>query len=161
MLWTEKGFGMNDYFVIGEIIVTWSIYFLLPKIFTKQFTILLFLYTLTLASILDNSFGLIPFDYYDIMDGPKYTGMDVIVYILYPPYGYFFLFFYKRLRISDQKIILYIVIATILSVCFEWINLKMGVYHYKNGYQIAYSFCLYLLIQSILIVYYRRIEIKR
>lgn len=160
MSWTESGFNLNDYWLLGVVVITWGFYFYLPKIFSKQFTVLVFLFGLTFPSIVDNSFGVTPFDYYDIMDGPKYTGMDLLVYLLYPPYGYFFLFYYKKLCIRDKYIVLYISIATLFSFCFEWINHKMGIFHYKHGYQIIYSICFYLLTQTILIVYYRMVELK-
>jgi hypothetical protein len=160
MSWTESGFGFNDYCLLGIIIITWGIFFFLPKIFSKQFTVLIFLYSLTVPSIIDNSFGIAPFDYYDIMDSPQYTGMDLVLYLLYPPYGYIFLYFYKKLCKSDKYIVLFISVATLVSFCFEWLNHKIGIFHYKHGYQIIYSICFYLITQTILIVYYRIVELK-
>lgn len=49
-----------------------------------------------MASVLDNSLGGNVIDLYDIMDGPKYTIMDFILYAFYPPFGYFFVYYYKR-----------------------------------------------------------------
>ncbi|MFP7296433.1 hypothetical protein [Neobacillus niacini] len=160
MLLTEKGFGMDDYFVIAAVIISWGSFIILPKIFSKQLIILIILFSLTVPSIMDNSFAVFPFDYYDILDGPEYTIMDLVVYLLYPPFGYFFLYFYKRLQIRIQNIFLYISAGAFLSVCFEWINHKLGVFHYKNGYQIIYSFCFYLVCQTILILYYQWIKTK-
>jgi hypothetical protein len=160
MSWTETGFDINDYCVLSGVIITWGIYFFIPKLFSKQFRVLIFLFSLTVASIMDNSFGVTPFDYYDIMDGPKYTGMDLVVYLLYPPYGYFFLYFYKKFCLSDTYIVFYISSATFISICYEWFLHNVGVFHYKNGYQIVYSICFYLFFQSILIIYYRLVELK-
>jgi hypothetical protein len=160
MSWTETGFDLNDYCVLGGVIITWGIYFFIPKLFSKQFRVLIFLFSLTVASIMDNSFGVTTFDNYDIMDGPKYTGMDLVVYLLYPPCGYFFLYFYKKFSLSDIYIVFYISIVTIISICYEWFLHNVGVFHYKNGYQIVYSICFYLCFQSILIIYYRLVEFK-
>ena len=160
MSWTESGFGSNDYWLLALIIITWGVFFCLPKIFSSQFTIFIFVYSLTIPSIMDNSFGVVPFNYYDIMDGPKYTGMDLVVYLLYPPYGYLFLFFYKKFCIDDKHFVFFISIAAIASFCFEWVNHKMGVFHYKNGYQIIYSPSFYLISQTLLILYYRLVELK-
>ncbi|MBT2696723.1 hypothetical protein J7E79_04735 [Bacillus sp. ISL-40] len=66
----ENKFDMNDYFVIFAVILSWGILFFLPKVFSKQLTILIFLYSLTAAGLFYNSMGAAPFDYYDIMDGP-------------------------------------------------------------------------------------------
>ncbi|WP_223587879.1 hypothetical protein [Neobacillus bataviensis] len=155
MMLTEKGFGLNDYFVIAAVFFSWIIYYFLPKIFSKQFTVLIFLYSLTISGIFDNSFGATPFDLYDIMDGPAYTVMDILVYFLYPPAGYIFLFLYKKLRIRDQHLVLFIPIFTAFSLGIEWIYHKMGVFKYKDGYNIIYSICIYLFVQSILVLLYR------
>lgn len=161
MTWTEKGFGLNDYIVIGVLIISWSLYFILPKIFSKQVTVLIFLYSMETASIMDNSFGAAPFDFYDIMDGAGYTGMDLMVYLLYPPFGYFFLYFYQKLKVRGRFSILFISIASLLSLCVEWFFYKMNMFQYKNGYQIIYSICVYLVIQSLQILFYRVIQAKR
>ncbi|MEH7332960.1 hypothetical protein V7161_10005 [Neobacillus drentensis] len=155
MLFTEKGFGLNDYIVITAVFSSWTIYYFLPKIFSKQFTVLIFLYSLTISGIFDNSFGATPFDLYDIMDGPAYTVMDILVYFLYPPAGYIFLFLYKKLRIRDQHLVLFILISTAFSIGIEWIYHKMGVFKYKDGYNITYSICIYLFVQSIFVIFYR------
>lgn len=155
MMWTEKGFGLNDYFVLAVVIVSWAIFFFLPKIFSKQMIVLIFLYTLMTSSIFDNSFGATPIDLYDIMDGPAYTVMDIPVYFLYPPAGYIFLFFYQKLQIRDHYVIFFIIAATSVSLGVEWIYHKFGVFHYKGGYNIIYSVCIYLFIQSLFVLFYR------
>jgi hypothetical protein len=158
MMLTEKGFGLNDFFVIGAVLVSWTIYFLLPKIFSEQVTVLIFLYSVTAAGILDNSFGAAPFDFYDIMDGPAYTVMDVVVYFLYPPFGYIFLFIYQKLHISNRFLVLFILVFSVISFGFEWVNFKMGVFHYKSGYSIIYSVCVYLIVQPIFVLFFNLIK---
>ena len=160
MMWVEKGFNLNDYFVICAVIVSWIIYFLMPKILPKQITVLVFLYTLTAAAIFDNSFGAAPFDFYDIMDGPAYTGMDVVLYFFYPPFTYLFLYFYERLHIQNRYLVIYILGCTLFAFLIEWISFKFGVFHYKNGYNNFYSVGVYLLVQSILVLFYRLIKMK-
>lgn len=161
MTWTEKGFDLNDYIVIAALVISWSAYFILPKIFSKQLTVLIFLYSMATASIMDNSFGAAPFDFYDIMDGPDYTVMDLFVYLLYPPFGYFFLYFYQKLEVKDPFSVLFISMGTLFSYYIEWFYYKMNVFQYKNGYQPIYSICIYLVIQSSLILFYRLIKEKQ
>jgi hypothetical protein len=158
MMWVEKGFDSNDYFVLAAVMVSWGVYFYMPKIFSKQITVLIFLYTLTAAGIFDNSFGAPPFDFYDIMDGAAYTGMDIVVYFIYPPFAYVFLFFYKALHIRNRYLVLYIFSCSFSAISVEWIFHKFGVFHYKNGYNIFYSVCIYLMIQSILLLFFRLIK---
>src|SRR3954447_10813861 len=102
MMLVENKFDQNDYFVIFAVIISWGIYFFLPKVFSKQLTILIFLYSLTAAGLFDNTMGAAPYDHYDIMDGPAYTVMDVVVYFIYPPFSYLFLYLYKKYQIKDK-----------------------------------------------------------
>ena len=156
----DNNFGLNDYFVIFTVIITWGIYYFLPKVFSKQMTILIFLYSLTAAGLFDNSVGAPPFDYYDIMDGPAYTVMDVVVYFLYPPFSYLFLYLYKKYQIQDRFLVLFISSFTAAAIAVEWVFHKMGVFHYKNGNSIIYSICAYLFIQSLLVVMYRFLQVN-
>lgn len=157
-MWTEKGFGMNDIFILIVIAVSWSLYFWMPKMYSRQVSVLIFLYSVTVAGIFDNSFGSKPFDFYDIMDGPAYTIMDVAVYFMYPPFGYFFLFLYQKLRVNVRYLLLFISIFTIISVGIEWFFYRMGVFHYKNGYSFIYSGCIYLVVQLLFIQFYHLVK---
>lgn len=161
MMWVDKAFDRNDYFVIAIVIVSWLIFFIMPKVFSKQVTVLIFLYTVTAAGVFDNSIGAVPFDFYDIMDGPAYSGMDVIVYLLYPPFGYFFLYLYHKFKVGGFYILLFISLWTAAAITIEWVYNKMGVFHYKNGNNIFYSICTYLVVQSLLVVYYHMIKEKQ
>lgn len=158
MMWVEDKFDMNDYFVIFAVMISWGIYFFLPKVFSKQLTILIFLYSLTAAGLFDNSLGAPPFDFYDIMDGPAYTGMDLVVYLLYPPFAYLFLLVYKKLQVSNRYSLVFILCFTTAALAIEWVYYKMGVFQYKNGNSIVYSICSYLFIQSLLVVFYRFLQ---
>jgi hypothetical protein len=157
----EDRFDLNDYFVIFAVIISWAIFFLLPRVLSKQVTILIFLYSLTVSAFFDNSVGAAPWDFYDIMDGPDYTVMDVVVYFLYPPFSYFFLFIYKKFKIKDRYLILYIPSFTAVAIAVEWVYHKMKVFEYKNGNNIIYSICVYLTIQSILILFYRYLALNQ
>lgn len=160
MMFAENKFDLNDYFVIIALFLSWGIYFFLPKVFSKQMTILIFLYSLTAAGLFDNSVGAAPFDFYDIMDGPAYTVMDVVVYFLYPPFSYLFLYLYKKHQIRDQYLVFFIASFTAAAIAVEWVFHKAGVFEYKNGNSIIYSICAYLFIQSLLIAVYRFLTIK-
>ncbi|MEH7305149.1 hypothetical protein [Neobacillus drentensis] len=160
MMLVEDKFDLNDYFVIFAFIISWGIYFFLPKVFSRQITILIFLYSLTTAGLFDNSMGAEPFDFYDIMDGPAYTVMDIVVYFLYPPFAYGFLFIYKKLQLRDRYLVLFIFSTSVAATAVEWVYHKMGVFAYKNGNSIIYSICTYLVVQSLLIGLYRFMLVK-
>ncbi|MCY9660151.1 hypothetical protein P5G65_03725 [Paenibacillus chondroitinus] len=154
----EKAFDLNDWFVIGCIALSYLIIYLLPKRFTGSVTLLLFLFSSTMACMLDNSIGGHIFDLYDIMDGPAYTVMDFAVYFLYAPFGYFFIYFYDRFQFKGIKTVGYILLCSCMSIGFEWICTLVGVFHYKDSYGIHYSFVIYLLSQSATLSFYHFIR---
>ncbi|MDQ0246830.1 hypothetical protein J2S09_004434 [Bacillus fengqiuensis] len=156
----EKAFDINDWVVLVSIMVIWAIFCRLPKTFPRQTTVLIMLYGLTFASVLDNSFGAKAFDFYDIMDGPVYTVMDAFVYFLYPPFAYFFIYIYHLLKIKSRGIVLYIFLWSLLSILVESIYENTHVFTYKNGYSLFYSFCIYLTVQSGLLIFFRAINEK-
>jgi hypothetical protein len=154
----EKAFDLNDWTVIISILITWSTVFLLPRKFSVQYTVLVMLFGLTTASVFDNSLGASTFDYYNIMDGPAYTLMDGAVYLLYPPFAYFFAYIHRSLHINMVGNTLFILVWTLLSVFVENIFTLANVFTYKNGFNLYYSFCIYLVTQSALFVLMKFLE---
>jgi hypothetical protein len=155
MPFDEHAFDMNDYFVLSCIVVAYVIMFVLPKRFPLPVILLLMLFSSTAASMLDNSIGGHIFDLYDIMDGPEYTIMDFIVYLLYAPFGYFFMYIYDFFRLKGMLAVGYIALLSLLSTGFEWVCLQAEVFHYKDAYSIYYSFLIYILSQSGIVLFYR------
>lgn len=152
---TEHAFDLNDWFILGCIAVTYTCIYFMPKRLSRSTTLLLFLFSATSACMLDNSIGGHIFDLYDIMDGPAYTVMDFSLYFLYAPFGYFFIYFYDRLRIHGLKTIGYIFIWSLFALMFEMLCAQVGIFHYKDSYLVYYSFCIYLLFQSATVFFYQ------
>jgi hypothetical protein len=115
-------------------------------------------YGIVLASLFDNTIGAAPFDYYDIMDGPKYTIMDVVAYFVYGPFGYLLIYILEKLKIRGKRVIFYVILWTLFGVAFEWVNVIMGIFSYKNGYQLVYSIPIYLIVQTFLLFLYKYLK---
>ncbi|WP_261300548.1 hypothetical protein [Paenibacillus andongensis] len=158
MPFVENKFDFNDYFLLSNIAIVYGIVYFMPKRFSNSTSLPLFIYGSTLACMLDNSIGGGIFDLYDIMDGPEYSVMDFVVYFLYAPFGYFFIYFYELFHLKGMKTVVYIVLFSLLSVAFEWLYLLAGVFHYKDSYLIYYSYCIYLFSESSLLLFYRFIS---
>lgn len=155
MPFDERAFDLNDYFVLSCIVVAYGFMYILPKRFPSSITYLLLLFSSTCACMLDNSIGGNIFDLYDIMDGPAFTIMDFVVYLLYAPFGYFFIYFYDLFRLKGILTVGYIALISLLSTGFEWVCLKVGVFHYKDSYEIYYSFCIYIFSQTGTVLFYK------
>jgi hypothetical protein len=160
MPFDEGAFDLNDCFLLSCIAVTYGSMYVLPKRFPLSVTFLLMLFSSTVVSMLDNSIGGNIFDLYDIMDGPAYTIMDFVVYLLYAPAGYFFIYFYDLFRVKGIWTIAYITGWSLFSTLFEWVCLNTEVFHYKNGYMICFSFCIYIASQTAILLVYRFIANK-
>ncbi|MBM6616292.1 hypothetical protein [Bacillus suaedaesalsae] len=155
----EKSFNGNDFYILTVIILSYTMIYFLPRLFKNRFiTFLLLFYGITVASLFDNTIGATPFDYYDILDGPKYTVMDIVAYLIYGPYGYLFIYFHEKFHVRGKRNIVYIIVWTCIGVLIELLNVKFGVFTYKNGYRWLYSIPIYLYIQSVLLFMYKYIK---
>ncbi|MEH7749506.1 hypothetical protein V7659_31565, partial [Neobacillus drentensis] len=93
-------------------------------------------------------------DLYDVGDEPIYSLFDLLSYTMYAPFGYIFVYFYERFKITGQKKVWYIIIWTIMAILLERFCVIIGVFQYKNGYKIAYSIPVYFFVESLLLFFY-------
>ncbi|KGX90324.1 hypothetical protein [Pontibacillus marinus] len=158
ILLVEEKFNTNDIYIICLILISYLGLFLSPNLFNNKLdTVLVIFYGIFSATITDNTIGAHIFDFYDIMDGKHYTIMDTVVYLLYGPFGYFFIYGYKKLHIKGIYTVIYIVAWTLFSLGFDQINIQMGVFTFKNGFNSFFSFAIYLYVQSSLLLFYKYI----
>lgn len=150
-------FDQNEWFQIIVLIVTMSLVLFLPKRFPTSMVILMFLFSSTTARMTDHLLATPPLDLYDINDTAKYDLIDLLTYILYAPFAYLFLYFYKKFNLRGYNTFLYIVIWAVGGTAFEWICHQFNIFNYK-GWKINYSFGVYLAIQPITILLYRYIK---
>ncbi|MBP1964060.1 hypothetical protein [Paenibacillus aceris] len=145
----DNRFNANEWFVIAMIVLGLLTIRVLPKKFTPTQTWFTLLTGVVFGLIFDHTIGVPPFDFYDVGDQSNYQLFDIFSYAMYVPFGYLFIYIYKRLGLKGFYTIPYIMIWTLMSVGIEWLCLLVGVFHYKHGYQILYSIPIYLFIQSI------------
>ncbi|TYS18468.1 hypothetical protein FZC78_02710 [Rossellomorea vietnamensis] len=155
-LLVEERFGLNDIFVISLIIVLYGLIFTIKSPFrNRMISFLLIMWGIVVAGLFDNTLGASPYDYYDIMDGEKYTDMDLVAYLLYGPFGYFFIYIMEKWKIKNIRLLLYILAWSLMGIAFEYVNVKVGVFIYKNGYELFFSFPIYLFTQTALVYFYK------
>lgn len=151
-------FDWNEWFVLLASAVLVILFFLLPRRFPKYFTMMNLLFTVCLVMTVDDVLALKPYDYYDWMDQDEFELFDVFTYFfLYPPMGYFFLYFYDRWKLRSWKLLFYILTWTTFSIGFEWVCVKSHVLTYK-GWSLVYSIPVYLAVFGIELSFFHLVK---
>ncbi|WP_248927055.1 hypothetical protein [Paenibacillus hamazuiensis] len=151
----DTHFNGNEWLVIGLTVIGLAAIRLFPRSFSPMQTTFNMLIGITFGLIFDHTIGIPPFDLYDFGDQAKYQFFDIISYAMYMPFGYWFIFGYERFRIRGFSIILYILVWALLGISLETVGVKVGQFHYKDGYRLAFSFPIYLLLLSAHLGLYR------
>ncbi len=84
--------------------------------------------------------------------------MDFSYYVMNGSISYFFIYLYSKLGIKGYQTILYIYIWSIIALLLEWIGVKIGLFHYDKGYKMYWSYPIYMLVQTIQIIFYHKIK---
>jgi len=150
-------FGSREWFIIVTLICSNALIIPLRRKFPPTIIILILVFGLTSAKIMDVLVGEAPFDYYDINDTPKVELMDVVLQFIYPPFAYLYIYLYERLHIRGISTALYVLISSFFGICFEWIFVCFGVFMYK-GWNLFYSFTVYLYVQSACLLFFKWIQ---
>ncbi|WP_456275282.1 hypothetical protein [Bacillus sp. AK128] len=150
----DQHFNANEWFVLVVLILMYLTIFLLPKRFPLSVSIIFTLLGFYLGLVADHSIAIPPFDFYDVNDNSSYEFFDFLTYVMYGPYGYLFLYFYHAFNIKGYKVIFYIIFWSLLGMLLEYIGVRLGVFHYNQGYKFLFSFPIYLSLQSITLAYY-------
>lgn len=154
----DRYFNKNEWFVIISLIVGITLVFIYRKRFTLKEVVVYSLYSVFIGMAFDYTISITPFDFYDVNNSSAYELMDFLTYLMYAPYGYFYIYFYDYFKIKNSLTPVYILLWALLSVAMELIADYMGVFHYKGGYKLYYSFPTYLFVLSLHIGLYKLIR---
>lgn len=153
----DQKFNSNEWFVIITLIIGVILVWKLPKRFSIKQSLVYFIGFVFLGLVFDSTVGIEPIDYYDVIDKSSYELMDFVSYLSYGPFGYLYDYF----KIENKYNTIYVLLWTIISVVTEYFAHVFGVFHYKNGYEIYYSFPIYLLILMSYLYLYKFINSKK
>jgi hypothetical protein len=157
----DQYFNKNEWFDIIALLTGLILVWRFRKGLTIKEAIVYFFYSVFIGMVFDHTISIKPFDFYDVNDNSSYQLMDFLTYFMYGPYGYLFIYFYNRFKVKIKYTPIYILVWACISMTMEFIAHMLGVYHYKYGYQIYYSFPIYLLTLSFQICLYRFLRIRR
>ena len=160
MVTYEKAFDTNEWSIIIAFILLSILIMKAPKMFSLLEGTAHYMYGAFIAMFFDHAISVPPWDLYDINDSAAYELADFLSYLVYGAYSYFYMYFYVRLRIRGYRHIPYIIAWTGFSLLVEWIGIKIGMFHYDKGYRMYWSVPIYLLVQSVHIIYYHLIRLN-
>ncbi|MFC5732470.1 hypothetical protein [Cytobacillus gottheilii] len=153
----EQGFNANEMVILGMIIIGGIIVIVLPKILSKASAVFSLLFGVTTGLMFDHTLAVPPLDLYDVNDQSIYQTFDMFSYLMYAPFGYIFIYIYRRFNIKGWKVIPYILGWTALAILVEVWAIKVGIFHFKNGYRSLYSIPIYLFVQSVQLFLYEKV----
>jgi hypothetical protein len=156
----ERSFDANEWFVITSLILLGVLVWITPKRFTFLEGTAYLLFGVCFGMFFDHTISVKPWDYYDVNDSSAYQLMDFLSYVMYGPFGYFFLYFYEKLRISGYTNVLYLAGWVMVAMLLEYIGLIIGLFHFDKGYKMYWSIPIYLFMISLLILYYHCVKYK-
>ncbi|QGQ44562.1 hypothetical protein [Metabacillus sediminilitoris] len=158
ILWEQ--FDTNEIYILVMLVIVYSALFLSPKKLPRYLTIFFLVWGFTISSLFDFTIGGGLMDFYKVNDSNQYELFDFIMFFLFAPFSYFFVYFYKRLNIHPRRFafILYIIGWSLLGLATERISTLMKVTDYQKGYHIYYSMVVFLIVQTTTALYYELIK---
>ncbi len=155
----DHGFNTNEWFIVialivGTLAVLWP-----PQRFTKKTSALYLLFGVLFGFLFDHTLSVFPVSYYVINDTSQFEVMDFLSHVMYAPYSYLFFYLYDFFRIKPRYSLVYILAWALMSVGFERLCAAVGIFHYRHGYTIYYSFAIYLAVLSTWTVLYYVLKI--
>lgn len=154
-----RDFDQNEWYIIISAIILVLLLHKLPKRFPGSVTVLLLLFTVSVARVTDHLLAGPHKDFYDIMDTGKYELFDLFSYIPYAPFGYLFIYFYDKHRLNGLLLALYIVCCSIGGIIVEWLvsTSYIGFLQYKN-WNVFNSLPVYLIVQPLTILFFKLVK---
>ncbi|MGV3466071.1 MAG: hypothetical protein ACO1OT_12355 [Heyndrickxia sp.] len=153
----DNQFNANEWSILLGLLIESILLFVIPKRFPRKISIVIFTCGVFSGFLFDHSLSVEPVSFYDVNDKSTYQLFDFLSYLTYGPICYLFFYMYDRMKRKSATI--YILIWSLISVGIEWYAVHFGVFHYRNGYKIYYSFLIYLIVQSCWMVLYKRITL--
>jgi hypothetical protein len=136
-------FDQNEWFIILNSVLGYIWLLFVPKRYPHVISVLVILFTVTVAIIMDHTIATPPLDLYDLNDLKKYELTDVITYFMYTPYALLCVFLYDKFNPNGLYFTAYVIMWSLLSIGFEWLAVILNVFKF-HGWTLLYSFSFYL-----------------
>jgi len=148
-------FDENDWFILGCIAVGYVLVYRLRRTFPLSLTLMVMLFSLSLAKAADHTLGIKPLDWYDTNEIPVFDVADLLTWFIYPVAGFLYVYSYHRLRIQGLEITAFILVSSLAAAAFELLCVQVQIFTYKE-WNLGYSFVIYLASQSLTLAFYHQ-----
>ena len=159
MLW-EK-FDANECFVFAMLAAGIAVVLLLPKRLPASLMVLGLVWGFASSTLFDFTIGGGLMDFYRVNDSNRYELTDLLVYFMFAPFGYVFIYFYEVLKIGRRMLLPYIAGWTVVGVGVQWLAERLHMTHYQHGYRLEYNIAVFLFVQSITALFYEYLKSRR
>ncbi|UOR13734.1 hypothetical protein [Halobacillus amylolyticus] len=153
-------FDKNEISILLFVVVSYAVLFLLPKKFAREITLLFLLWGFTIGVLFDFTIGGGLVDFFKLNDSNGYRLFDLLYYLLFAPFSYFFIYFYESFRINKKTFIWYIVAWAMIGVGMQWVFTLLEIVQFQKGYKIPFSFPIFLMTQTVTGLYYELVFSK-
>ncbi|AIE60183.1 hypothetical protein [Bacillus methanolicus] len=153
MIPLPKSFDENEWFVLITLFIMIAFTLYLPRRFPISLTILICLFAIFIANLSDHLFATSITNFYNIMDSRKYELFDYLLYLLYAPFVYLFVYQFEKWNLKGYYILLFLIGWSIVGTVFEWVSHLFKVFHYKE-WKIWYSLTAYLITQPLTLLFF-------
>lgn len=156
ILWEQ--FDRNEWFVLTMTLAAYAAVIFLPRSVPIRYLVLGLIWGFASATLFDFTIGGGLMDFYRVNDSDRYELTDLLVYLMFAPFGYLIVNFYEMLRIQKKTLLLYIAGWTALGVGVQWVAEWMHMTTYQNGYRLEYNIPVFLTIQTLTVCFYRYLK---
>lgn len=152
ILWEH--FDRNEWYVLIMLVLSFGAVILLPKRLPRHLLILSLVWGSASAMLMDFTIGGGLMDYYRVNDSNRLELTDLLTYLMFAPFGYFFIYFYEWLRIRKTTLVYYILAWTVVGFGVQAISEWMKMTEYQRGYKAEYNIPIFLVVQTITGLFY-------
>ena len=156
MLLPDK-FDENEWFILLSLILTYSLIIKLPKRFPYTVTLLILFFGMGYVQVTDHILAGSSYNTYDINDFGSFELFDWIGWFIYPPFGYFFIYFFDKWSIRNKGIFWYILGWSFIAMLVEWISLQFHMFTYYS-WKFSYSYPVYIFTLCIYLLFFLYIK---
>ncbi|WP_043933060.1 hypothetical protein [Bacillus sp. EB01] len=157
LLYPPEHFDKNEWFILFAIGFNIAIFAGLPKRLPYASIPLIVLISISFPKLFDHTIAVAPYNFYNINDSVHFEYFDLLLYGVYPAFGYLFIYIYDFYKPRGYGLILYLLAWSLTGSALEFLLTKLGVFTYIH-WNTVYSLAVYLGVLPFTLLFYLYVE---